>query len=101
MVNTSADTDATGPDIVLEVLQRVRAVNPTLTEEQAYQVEADVRAQYGGMRVRIPKRGKYPSPEKLAQIYADGLTTKTNAEIIAAHKISRRSLYYYMKRNNS
>lgn len=99
MPHTSAETDATGPDIVQEVLQRVRAVNPALTEEQASQVEADIRSQYGGMRVRIPKRGKWLTPEQRAQVIADGMTAQSNDEIIAKHKISRRSLYYYMKRN--
>lgn len=98
MTSHSSDTDATGPDIVLEVLQRVRAVSAALTDEQANQIEADVRAEYGGMRVRIPKRKKHPTAEQRSAVYRDALTSMPDKDIQAEHGISRASLYRYVKR---
>lgn len=95
---TSADTDSTGPDIVLEVLARVRACTPHLTDEQATQIERDIRTQFGGMRVRIPKRKKHPSDEQRQAIYRDGLTTATDQTIQQTHGISRSTLYRLLKR---
>lgn len=95
----SADTDGTGPDIVLLVLQRVRAVNPGLTEEQANQIELAIKAEFGGQRVRIPKRKKHPSAEQRRAVFDEAINgAESDSDITARHGISRRSLYRYVKR---
>lgn len=95
----SADSDGTGPDIVLVVLQRVRAVNPGLTDEQAHQIELAIKAEFGGQRVRIPKRKKHPSPEQRRAVMSSSLSVLPMASSnTARHGISRRSLYRYVKR---
>ena len=87
------------PDIVLVVLQRVRAINPALTEEQALLVEATVRAEFGGLRVRIPKRKKHPSPEQRKASAAEAIgSAATDAELTQRHGISRATLYRHIKR---
>jgi hypothetical protein len=98
-VSGSADTDGTGPDIVLLVLQRVRAVDPGLTAELAHQIELSIKAEFGGQRVRIPKRKKHPSPEQRRAVFDDAIGSADSDEnITSRHGISRRSLYRYVKR---
>jgi len=87
------------PDIVLVVLQRARAANPALTEAQAQQVEADIRAEFGGLRVRIPKRKKHPSAEERKAIFSDAMSSASDDEITRRHGISRRTLYNYIKKS--
>jgi DNA invertase Pin-like site-specific DNA recombinase len=60
-------------------------------------VEEKIRAQYGGLRVRIPKRKKHATSEARDQVYSDGLTTMTTGEITQKHGISRATLYRVMK----
>lgn len=86
------------PDIVQVVLQRVRAIAPSLSKEAAQQIEAEVRAQYGGLRVRIPKRKKHLSPEQRAAAFRDGLSDAPTDEVAARHGIDRATLYRLMKR---
>jgi len=86
------------PDIVLVVLQRVRAAAPTFTEAQAQEIEAALRAEYGGMRVRIPKRKKHPSPSERQAIMREALGPATDEEITQRHGIHRATLYRMLKR---
>lgn len=101
-MTSSAETDGTGPDIVLVVLQRVRAVTTELTEEQAQQIELAIKAEYGGQRVRIPKRKKHPSPEQRRAVFDEAISSAESDEAITSrHGISRRSLYRYIKTGGS
>lgn len=90
-----ADRD---PDIVLVILQLVRLANPAVTLEQAQAIEQQVRAEYGGVRTRIAKRKKHPTGEQRAKIFSQALTDAPNDQILKENGISRRSLYYYLKR---
>lgn len=84
------------PDIVEVILLACRAEG--LSADVAFLIEAKIRAEYGGLRVRIPKRKKHPSAEARAQAFADGATAMPTEEVTAKHKISRASLYRLMKR---
>lgn len=96
-MTSSADTDSTGPDIVAETLRRVRARG--FSEKDAQEVEAEMKAEFGGQRVRIPKRKKHPSPEQRKAIFDEAIgCTDSDKEITSRHGISRRSLYNYIKR---
>ena len=86
------------PDIVAELLRMVRAMSPGLPPEHLAQVEQAMRTEYGGMRVRIPKRAKYLTPEQRQAVFKDGLTNMTTPQIITKHKISRATLYREMKK---
>ena len=81
------------PDIVQVVLQRVIAVTPGFNAALAAQVEAEIRARYGGRRVRIPKRGKYLSTDQKLAAYKDALTDMPTPEVLKKHKISLATLY--------
>mgnify|MGYP000314117018 CR=1 FL=1 len=87
------------PDLLLVVLQRVRLLAPGLTDAQAAMVESEVRAELGGLRVRIPKRRKHLSEEQRQAIAREALAaTDTDAQITERHRIGRASLYRYLKR---
>lgn len=86
---------------MLEVLQRVRALVPGLSAEVTRQVEAEVRAEYGGLRVRIPKRKKHMSAEERGAVYEQGLGAAPTPEIVGNAGIHRATLYRLMKRGGS
>lgn len=87
------------PDIVLEVLQRVRFTFPALTEALAQQIEAHIKAEFGGRRVRILKRKKHPSAEQREAIVRDALNpTASDQEITQRHGIHRATMYRMLKR---
>lgn len=86
------------PDIVLVVLQRLRHHLPAvITVELLAQVESEIKTQYGGQRVRIPKRRKHLSPQDRANVYAQGLTAATDQQIQAETGASRATIYRIMK----
>jgi hypothetical protein len=88
------------PDLLLVVIQLVRSQVPALTEEQVQTIEAQARAQVGGLRVRIPKRRKHLTEEQRAAIAREALTNtqSSDQELASRNKISRRSLIRYVKR---
>ncbi len=83
------------PDIVEVILLACLGVG--LDAAAARLIEEKIRAEYGGLRVRIPKRKKHPNHEVRDQVYSDGLTTMSTVEITEKHKISRATLYRVMK----
>ena len=87
------------PDLLQLVLDRVTLMAPGFTEALARQVEDEIRAEYGGQRVSLPKRGKRITPERRAAIFKDGLTQMPTEEITSKHNISRATLYRLMKRS--
>lgn len=93
----SADGVASEPDIVQLVLQRVKASTPELSDETMARVRAELLAEYGGQRVRIPKRAKDLQGQKREAAYRDGLTGAPTEEVVTKHGISRRTLYRLMK----
>ena len=93
----SADGNLAEPDIVTAILQRVCALAPSFSAEQARQVEQQVRADYGGRRVFVPKGMKHLTPEQRQALYTDGLTAMPTEEITKKYKISRATLYRAMK----
>ena len=85
-------------DIVLAILQLV----PELPPERALEIEHTVRAQYGGLRTRIAKRKKHPTPEERARVINQALDPSQadvpTDQIAESNGISRRTLYRYLKR---
>mgnify|MGYP003457536941 CR=1 FL=1 len=93
-MNTDPD-----PDIVEVILVACRASG--LDADAAFLIESRIRSEYGGLRVRIPKRKKHPTPQERDQALADGLTNMSTAEITAKHGVSRATLYRLMKRGTA
>ena len=92
------DSEEREPDIVLVVLQRMRHYLPSaITTELLTQIEGEIKTQYGGQRVRIPKRRKHLSPQDKAAVYAQGLTKATDQQIQTDTGVSRATIYRIMK----
>lgn len=87
------------PDIVQVII--LACQNSGLSAAAAHEIELQIRAQYGGLRVRIPKRKKHPTRQERELVVADGVTNMTNEEIMGKHGISRATLYRMMKRGTS
>lgn len=93
-MNTDPD-----PDIVEVIIAACRKSG--LDINAAHVIEQEIREQYGGLRVRIPKRKKHPTPQERELILADGLTSMSTDAVTAKHKISRSTLYRLMKRGSA
>lgn len=96
-VAREADESDREPDIVLTILASVKT-RVQITREQEKEIEREIRAAYGGLRVRIAKRGKHLDPDQRRHVYQQGLTSASNREIQAENGISRATLYRLMKR---
>ena len=89
-------SDDREPDIVEIIIKMAQSEG--LPAEAAHLIEQAIRTNYGGLRIRIPKRKKHPSTEQRSQVYADGLTSMRTEDITEKHGISRATLYRLMKR---
>jgi len=98
----SADNTDREVDIVLIILDMVRAAAPAITPEQTLDVERAVRVKYGGQRVRIAKRKKHLTPEQRDQVVRQALdpacATLSTDQIADANGIHRSTLYRAFKR---
>lgn len=88
-------------DLVLVLLQRVAAMAPEFSQALAEQLEQEMRQQFGGRRVFIPKRKKHLKPQQREQLKQDGLSSMSDKEILAKHGVSRATFYRQMKRDTS
>lgn len=93
----AADHTDPEPDVVAYTLQMVVAMAPGFSAALVRQIEERVRADLGGRRLYVPKRGKHLTPEQRDAVYRDGLTAKTDIEIAAEHGICKRSIANIMK----
>jgi DNA invertase Pin-like site-specific DNA recombinase len=84
------------PDIVEVIIRacKERGLDPAA----ALEIETHIRTEYGGLRVRIPKRKKNLTAHERSLIIADGVSSMSTSEITAKHSISRASLYRLMKK---
>jgi len=69
-----------------------------LDPEAARVIETKVRADFGGQRVRIPKKKKHLTEEAKARAFEDGVSNMPIKEVTEKHGISRRTLYRLLKR---
>lgn len=97
MTQDKFDLSNLEPDIVTLILQKVIAMSPGFSAALARQIEAEIKEQHGGQRLFVPKGAKRKTPEQLKAAYKDGLTSMSNADIMAKHNIAKRSLYRLMK----
>lgn len=97
MMRENIDFSHLEPDIVTIMLQKVIAMAPGFSAELAAQVEAQVRHEFGGQRLFIPKGRKRLTPEERKSVFQDGLSTMDEKTLIQKHKISRSTLYNIMK----
>lgn len=84
-------------DFVHDVVERVRARHPGMTEQEALDLEREIRQAWGGERVFVAKDMRRRHHVRAA-IVADGLTSAPTEQILTKHGISRSTLYRLMKR---
>ena len=84
------------PDIIDIIMLACKAGG--LAVDAALRIEDNIRAEYGGVRVRIPKTKKHMTGAQRQQAYQDGLTGMPTADITTKYKIDRATLYRLMKR---
>jgi len=103
---TAIAADDDSADIIVAAIREVLALDIGLTTEQACNIERRLKERYGDQRVRVKKKlhfsdaranGVALSETLRAQVYQDGLTSMSNAEITSKHGISRATLYRWMK----
>lgn len=85
-------------DILRVFLERVSVLLPEAAKPGLVALELELRAQYGGLRVRIPKRKKHLTAEQRQALYQDAMSGKSDEEITAAHGVHRATLYRTVKR---
>lgn len=92
-------------DIVLVILDLVAVAAPGLTPDKVRAIEQSVREKYGGVRARIAKRGKHPTPEQREKVASEALAESNAAvptdRIAEANGIHRSTLYRYLKRRGA
>lgn len=84
------------PDIIELIMRACEAQG--LDPDAARLIEAKIRDEYGGLRVRIPKRKKHATEERRNSAYTDGLSGMPTEAIKEKHGISRATLYRLMKK---
>lgn len=89
----SIDSD---PDIVEVIMRACEAGG--LDAAAARLIEMQIRDQYGGLRVRIPKKKKHMTQEERERVCTDSRSNLSTEEITSRHKISRATLYRLIKR---
>ena len=94
---TQQAVPAEDPDIVRELMLHLQAALPDLDEARAGQIERDLRLRFGGLRVRIPKRGKHLRGEERDRAYSDGASSMQTGEVTRKHRISQATLYRILK----
>lgn len=83
-------------DFVKFVLELVRDMQPSFTEDQALQIEQQIRHDWGGERPFIAKHA--PRLRACREKVREQIGTKPDAEIIIEHGISRATLYRWIKK---
>lgn len=85
-------------DILALTIAAVRRRAPEVPPEVLQEIDADLRAEFGGRRHFIPKRRKRMSMEQRRATYEAGLGTGETETIAAGAGIHRSTLYRLMKR---
>lgn len=83
-----------GDDFVRVLLKMVMDIAPSFSEEQAMQVEQQIRNEWGGERVFVTKRAPLLRAARVKIRAEIGL--KSPAELQAETGVSRATLYRYI-----
>jgi len=88
------------PDIVVAMIREVIDLGLGLTTEQAANIERRLKERYGDRRIRVKKKLQLSPEEARVRVFQDGMTSMSTAEIGKKHGVSRRTVYYWMKKGN-
>lgn len=91
---------ADSPDFVQILLRLIMDIQPTFSEEQAAQIEKQIRHDYGNQQIRFAKRAPILRAER--EIVRAQIGIKSLKEIEQEHQgISRRTLYRWIAKKTS
>ena len=85
------------PDVVAYTLQMVISMAPGFSAALAKQIEDQVKSEFGGRRLFLPKGAKRLTNDQRQAVFQDGLTSLPDHEIIEKHQISKTTLWRIMK----
>lgn len=86
------------PDLLQVVLLRVRARVEDLDEQTLREIEAEIRAEHGGERVRIAKRRPHLTEGERAELVSRATGPESDQALTSSFGISRATLYRALKR---
>lgn len=95
---TGLSDEDTDTDIVRVILERVSPLVPDAVRAALDDLDGDLRREYGGLRVRIPKRRGDLRSQRRVQAYQAALAGEPEDAIQDKFGISRRTLYRLVKR---
>lgn len=81
-------------DILSRILERIREMQPSLTEDMALEIEKQIRQEYSGSEVYIQKNAPAARVQKLKRMFhGDNVD-----EVAESLGVSRRTIYRDLKR---
>jgi Mor family transcriptional regulator len=83
-------------NILARILERVREIEPTITEDKLQTIEETIRLEYGGSEHYIPKETSAKRTNEIQKQF-NGRNISEVAETLG---ISRRSVYRRIKRSS-
>jgi len=86
------------PDIVVVILRQVVQMAPEFSAALARQIEHDVKAEFGGRRVYVPKDKKRLSTQQREQLHQDLRSNMTDHQITSKWGMHRATMYRSLKR---
>lgn len=85
-------------DILALLIAAVREKAPDISNDLLKEIDAELRATYGGRRHFLPKRRKRMDVVERRAVYQAGLSDQQTDTITTAANIHRATLYRLMKR---
>lgn len=80
-------------DILKRILERLREMEPSFTEEVAFQIEQQIRREYAGERIYIPKRDPERRDKLLKRFNGhnlDAVAGEIGVHRVTAYRLLRR-----------
>ena len=81
-------------DILSRILERVREMQPTITEELAIKIEEQIRHEYEGEQVYIQKKSHITRTQKIKRMF----TGNNVQDVMLECGVSRRTVYRAISR---
>lgn len=83
-------------DILSRILERIREMQPSLSEDMAVEIEKQIRHEYSGSEVYIQKNAPAARRQKLKRMFhGDNID-----EVAESLGVSRRTIYRDLKRRS-
>lgn len=84
------------PDIIRQLLQMVMDAQPSFSEEQAMQIEAQIRHDWGGEQIKIARRA--PMLREARAKARSEIGVKSAKALQQEHGVSRATIYRWIQK---